>query len=56
MKVMSKVDLIRNRYDNDGLEIKSAARWAIMRMTGEKLDPITLEPGIRRDGFIQPID
>ena len=56
MKAISQLELLRNRYENDGLEIQAACRWAIMHMTDEKLPPIELQPGIRRDGFIQPLD
>src|ERR1041385_6948763 len=36
MKAVEKLNSLRNRYENDGTEVKAAARWAIMNMTGEK--------------------
>ncbi len=47
---------LRIRYEQDGLEIKAAARWARMHITGEKLEELTLEPGLVSDAFISPLD
>ncbi|QNN22380.1 HEAT repeat domain-containing protein [Planctomycetales bacterium ZRK34] len=56
MKVVEQTDALKNRYRLDGLDIQYAARWAIHHMTGELLDEITLQPGMRRDAFISPVD
>jgi hypothetical protein len=56
IKSAKQVDALMNRYREDGVEIRSAARWAAMQITGKEIAPVTLEPTVRSDAFIMPID
>lgn len=56
MRALFEKEALEIRYEQDGLEIKAACRWALIHMTGEPLPEITLEPGQLSDAFIQPLD
>jgi len=54
MKATSQLKGVKLRYEVDALEIQCAARWAVIRMTGEDPGAIVLEPSVNTDAFIQP--
>ena len=55
MRAKSVVTGLRDRYENDGADIRSASRWALQRITGETLPAISLKPHVRTDAFISPL-
>jgi HEAT repeat protein len=54
MKDTEQNDALHNRFRQDSLAIRCAARWSIMHMTDEKLDEPHLDPSIQTDAFISP--
>ncbi|MBI1367958.1 MAG: hypothetical protein GC162_04820 [Planctomycetes bacterium] len=55
MKAMEQADALGNRYRQDGLDIRCAARWALEHMTGKPVPEITLDPATASDAFISPL-
>lgn len=56
MKAASQVKALTNRYNQDGTDIRCAARWAVHQITGHWLDPVTLSPAVETDAFLRPME
>jgi len=57
MQGQSALGALRNRYaaDDESLDIRAAARWAVGRITGELPPALTVAPDTPRDTFIIPL-